>query len=166
MNVPSLVGDRARLRPWCVADAEWYVAARDDLIFQWTTESPALTVAEAQAAIAALADDDAVASFAVCDSDDRLVGNVTAVIDDGTAEVSYFLAPEGRGRGLASDAVGLLTGWLVGAMEVDRVVATVAAGNVASTAVLEATGFRVVDTTTHAALGESEIWELRPADQA
>ena len=39
------------LRPWEQADAAWYVAARDEEVFRWTTERRDLTVAETAAAI-------------------------------------------------------------------------------------------------------------------
>ena len=166
MDVPTLVGDRARLRPWSHDDATWYVESRDELVLVWTTESASTTAEEVRTAIAETAAADDVAAFAICDAADRLVGNVAAVLDGRCADVSYFLAPDGRGRGLASDAVGLVVDWLVGSGRVDLVSATVAVGNEASQAVLRRCGFREMGEAMHPTLGASTRWEWSAAAQA
>ncbi len=39
------------LRPWRIEDARWYVEARDEEVFRWTTEKRTLTVQETEEAI-------------------------------------------------------------------------------------------------------------------
>lgn len=61
---------------------------------------------------------------------------------DGAVEIRYGIAPSQRGQGLATEACGALTGWLLGRPGVLRVeAATHAAGNPASRRVLERCGF-------------------------
>lgn len=60
----------------------------------------------------------------------------------GTVEIRYGIAPPQRGQGLATEACAALTRWLLAQPGVRRVAAsTHAAGNPASRAVLERSGF-------------------------
>ena len=65
-------------------------------------------------------------------------------VDDWTgedvAQIGYWLAPEGRGRGYATRAVVLLTAWLFG-LGAARVFLTVVAGNEGSAAVAVRAGY-------------------------
>jgi len=101
-----LVQDEVLLRPWQVADATWYVEARDEEVLRWTTERRDLTVEETEDAIQAVNARDDVASFAIIDTScNELVGNIAAVKDESDvreAEVMYWLAASGRGRGIAT----------------------------------------------------------------
>src|SRR5215204_6270897 len=110
--VKEVLGDEIRLRPWTGADAEWYVAARDEEVFRFTTERRDLTGAEVTAAIERARDDPTTAAFAITDRDGTLVGNLAITMNGTFADLSYFLAPAGRGRGLATDAVRAAVGWL------------------------------------------------------
>ncbi|WP_157987970.1 GNAT family N-acetyltransferase [Jiangella endophytica] len=105
MEIGAVTGERTTLRPWRADDAAWYVAARDDQVLAFTTERADLTVAEVVAAIEAAHASDSTAAFAIEDEHHRLVGNLAAEITGDTAEISYFLAPDGRGRGLMIDAI-------------------------------------------------------------
>ncbi|MBF8192395.1 GNAT family N-acetyltransferase [Nonomuraea sp. K274] len=60
----------------------------------------------------------------------------------GQAMVGYSLLPEFRGRGFMTRAVGLLVDWAFANTALHRIVAGTDAGNAASQAVLERTGFR------------------------
>jgi RimJ/RimL family protein N-acetyltransferase len=57
-------------------------------------------------------------------------------------EVGFWLAPAARGRGLASRAVGLLTGWAFDALGFDRVELTTTPDNAATRRLAERLGFR------------------------
>ena len=62
--------------------------------------------------------------------------------DNGDAEIGYGLASSARGRGLGTEAVGLLASWVEQQPGVDRVVADVLVGNDSSRRLLERLGFR------------------------
>jgi RimJ/RimL family protein N-acetyltransferase len=61
--------------------------------------------------------------------------------DPALGEVGYLLAPEARGRGAATRALGLLVGWAFRELGMRRVQALVHPDNPASAAVLERLGF-------------------------
>lgn len=137
-------GDGVLLRRWQVTDAAWYVAARDEVIFRHTTEKRDLTVAEAEAAIRQVNDNPNIHAFAIVDAElDALVGNIALVVDDGekTAEIMYWLAPAGRGRGLATKAVTLLTDWTFQKHNLEQVWLKTDTNNKASQKVAARAGF-------------------------
>lgn len=159
MEVGSLRGDRVTLRAWRAGDADWYVAARDEAVLAFTTERDELTVAEVVAAIEAARTSRSTAAFAIEDEHNRLVGNIAAEITDGAADISYFLAPDGRGRGLVTDAIRTVVRWLR-SQPVASVRAVTANGNDASAASLARAGFQPAGPTEHPQLGPSTRWEL------
>jgi RimJ/RimL family protein N-acetyltransferase len=70
------------------------------------------------------------------------VGSVSLTdFEYGNAMVRYWLLPEGRGRGLATTAVGFLARWGFTKLAVGRLAAFVEVDNTASVAVLERAGF-------------------------
>ena len=132
------------LRPWTVDDAAWYVAARDAEIFRWTTERRDLTVAETEAAILRVNASDDVISWAIADAHGTtLFGNIALVYDQATrcAEVSYFLAAAGRGRGMATAAVQAVCAWAFSALDIQRILLQTRPGNIRSQAVAQRAGF-------------------------
>lgn len=159
VEVETVTGERTTLRPWRAGDAAWYVEARDDTVLAFTTERADLTADDVVAAIEAADASDSVAAFAIEDDQRRLVGNLAVEIDGDVAEVSYFLAPAGRGRGLMTDALRSVTGWLR-SRDVGTVRAVTARGNDASAAALVRAGFRAAGETEHPRLGPSTRWEL------
>jgi RimJ/RimL family protein N-acetyltransferase len=62
--------------------------------------------------------------------------------DTGDAEIGYGLASSARGRGLGTEAVGVLATWVEQQPGVRRVTADALVGNAASRRVLERLGFR------------------------
>jgi RimJ/RimL family protein N-acetyltransferase len=165
VQVEVLVGEVARLRPWEVAEAEWYVEARDDVVYQFTTEDPELTVREVQEAIRQAREDTELAAFAITDELGELVGNLALRFIADAAEISYFLTPAGRGRGLATDAVRVAASWAI-ERGAHRVVAQVATGNTASEAVLQRNGFERTGVGDHPTLGVVTTWTLRPSTKS
>jgi RimJ/RimL family protein N-acetyltransferase len=113
------------LRPWHTEDACWYVEARDEEVYQWTTESRTLTIRETEEAIEQMNTSDRVFSWAVVDVERKqLVGNTALVLEEGnrdSGEVMYWLAPGGRGRGIASQAVQLVCQWAFADLSLKRV---------------------------------------------
>jgi RimJ/RimL family protein N-acetyltransferase len=62
-------------------------------------------------------------------------------LDAGRARVGYWLAPEGRGRGVATHAVRLLSGWAFAELALFRLELTCGPDNGASQRVAERCGF-------------------------
>ncbi|SES20524.1 Protein N-acetyltransferase, RimJ/RimL family [Lentzea xinjiangensis] len=101
-----------RLREWTVEDAAWYAGAtRDPEVQRYTTDPPTLTAEQVADAIRALPANPAAASFCVEDAGERC-GNVAVEVEDGVGHVSYLIAANARGRGLATRALTELVAWI------------------------------------------------------
>jgi RimJ/RimL family protein N-acetyltransferase len=84
-------------------------------------------------------------TFCVCEHEDRCLGLAWLNRDDDDASVAsigYFLLPEGRGRGLATQAVRLIAAWARGPGGVRRLRLVTAVDNAPSRAVAQRSGFR------------------------
>jgi RimJ/RimL family protein N-acetyltransferase len=156
-----LRGDDFLLRPWKVEDARWYVESRDDEVFRWTGESRDLTVEEAEAAIRRANESPDAACFAIVDSGIlELLGNIALSFsgqDSTTAEIMYWLAPHGRGRGLATRSVKLLCRWAFDSLHLERVTLKTRGGNTRSQSVAERAGFRRMAREDGNAAGDRDI---------
>jgi RimJ/RimL family protein N-acetyltransferase len=133
------------LRLWEPDDAGWYAeTARDPDIQRWTTELADLDERRVRGAIADMVRTRAALGTVITDAatGERLgnAGLAPAGDDPTTGEMSYWLAPAGRGRGAATRAVRLLVGW---AREcgMRRVELHAHLDNVASQRVAERAGF-------------------------
>ena len=144
-----LYSDKVLLRPWQVEDARWYVDSRDEEVFRWTTERRDLIVSETEEAIRHRDARVNVYSFAVVDPDrSEILGNVALVLGDEAAnagEVMYWLAPWGRGRGVATRAVALLCQWAFDVLHLERITLKTHLDNLRSQMVAERVGFRKVE---------------------
>lgn len=109
------------LRVWEPEEAEVYCAIRDELIFRFTTEDPALDPDTARARIDAAARDPHLVPFAVRTRGGEPVGNLAVARRRSGVEMSYWLAPTARGRGTGSRALLLATDWAFGTWGADRV---------------------------------------------
>lgn len=156
-----LSGEGFLLRPWKVDDARWYVEARDEEVFRWTEERRDLTVAEAEEGIRQANARPDVICFAIVDKRGmQLLGNITLAFREGntrSAEIMYWLAPRGRGRGIATGSVKLLCRWAFDTLGLERVTLKTFAGNVRSQLVAEGAGFerRAAEDQGRA---EASIW--------
>ncbi|GAA3928933.1 GNAT family N-acetyltransferase [Microbacterium soli] len=76
--------------------------------------------------------------------DDRFAGAVgLADIDDGVADLGYWLAPDARGRGIASEAVRGVVAWgFDGPLTLHRISWRAVVGNLGSAHTARAAGFR------------------------
>lgn len=143
-----------RLRRWRLTDADDVAVMGDDEYLRpWSTLGADLDawirgeVAEAQGP-----------TRAICLSDDdRALGRVAvrpprfasaavrcaAVTDDDrpAGELSYWLVPAARGRGLARTAAALLTEWAFATLPLDRLEITTTPGNAAALRLAAAIGF-------------------------
>lgn len=140
------------LRPWGngATDAEALTRAwHDPDIARWTRVPPEPSEAFADRWIRAEGDrrgagtsiDLVLTPFGEVDT---VLGEVGLVVLDPTrrwAEVGYWLFPEARGAGRASAALGLLAGWALGDLGLQRLIAQVRPGNAASERVAEKAGF-------------------------
>jgi RimJ/RimL family protein N-acetyltransferase len=58
-------------------------------------------------------------------------------------EIGYVVSPRERGRGVATRAVGLLTGWGLGSLALERIELRIDPANLSSTRVAERAGYRL-----------------------
>lgn len=147
LHYPTDLADGVvRLRPWADGDVACVEqAARDPRIPDSTSVPARYTRAEGLAFVARqherLASGQGV-SVAIADHDtDEALGLVILQPrpQPGVAGLGYWIVPSARQRGLASRAVGLMTGWGLG--DFARVEAWVEPDNAASQRVLESNGF-------------------------
>ena len=130
-----------RLRELVTGDEHWiFEACQDAAIQRWTLVPRPYTFADAEWFVA---NDPEWLSRVVVDAESGEPLGMIGVHDviDGVADIGYWIAPWGRGRGAASAAVTRMVD-LVGSMtRLTAVTARVAVGNVASRATVERAGF-------------------------
>ncbi|MFN0091038.1 MAG: GNAT family N-acetyltransferase [Acidimicrobiales bacterium] len=145
---PPLAGSRVVLRPFRVSDAPAVVAACQDPDIPAFTMMPAgMTVPDAETWIAQGLDWWArgVARFAITTPpDDVCLGQIGVQIDAAMrrAEAFYWLDRSVRGRGLATEALTLVTDWAFLTFDVARVQLATMLDNSASQRVAERSGFQ------------------------
>ncbi|MCG5442744.1 GNAT family N-acetyltransferase [Micromonospora sp. NIE79] len=137
------------LRPWrdddapavraafdCPAIQRWHVRRLDggDEALAWTAQW------------ARRWHDETAASWAVVDADDRPVGQIGlrgVLMSEASAQLSYWLVPVARGRGIATDALGALTRWSFTRAGLHRLALEHSTANAASCRVATRAGFAV-----------------------
>lgn len=148
---PQLSDGVVALRPWRDEDASIKAAwGQDAVIVRWTGV-PANYTEEAGRARAAATEETRKAGRAVALAIvDALSGVVLGSCDirrpdaedPALGEVGYLLAPDARGRGTATRAIGLLIDWSFRELGMERVQALVHPDNPPSARVLERLGFQ------------------------
>jgi RimJ/RimL family protein N-acetyltransferase len=148
--VPALAGDVVLLRPWREADVPGIVLAFSDPVmqrFSWRTTPYTETDARdwlAQQEKARVRGDALNFALTRPHHQDVLLGAVSLQevrLDQGCAAVGYWLAPEARGRGAATQAVRLLARWAFAELRLARLELTCGPGNQASQRVAGRCGF-------------------------
>ncbi len=147
--VPPLAGDVVLLRPWREADVPGIVLAFSDPVMQRFSWRTAYTETDARDSFAEREEARLRGeglSFALAEPGDRdvVLGGVSlheVRLDQGCAAVGYWLAPEARGRGAATQAVRLLARWAVAELGLARLELTCGPDNEASQHVAERCGF-------------------------
>jgi RimJ/RimL family protein N-acetyltransferase len=151
LRFPAVVLEDAvvRLRPWRETDVRSQLEAFSDPWFQrfsdWAPRTEAeerrhrLEYEQARRRGEQL-------QFALVEpsADDLVLGGASlhdVEIDQGRAAVGYWLAPDARGRGVATHAVRLLARWAFDGLGIARVALTCAPDNHASQRVAERCGF-------------------------
>ncbi|HZZ97701.1 MAG TPA: GNAT family protein [Jatrophihabitantaceae bacterium] len=141
---------RQRYRRYTGDDAQWYAhVSRDPEIQQFTTDPPDLTADAVRAAIAASRDDPRREAFLICGaSDTDRLGNLAIELCGDEAELSYWVAPGARGRGVATRAIGFACRWVADHADAARVVLWAHVDNAASRRAAERAGFTLVGLGT------------------
>lgn len=161
---PPLRDGDVQLRPWRLEDAPALAAAwTDPEIERWTGVPPQRDETVAARWIRGDADRRArgLSLDLVVELDGAVVGEVGLVGFEhatGRAEIGWWTAAEGRGRGVASRAAALVAEWAVSELDLDLLVAVCDAGNPASGAVARSAGFHLA-----ARDGTVERWVFGPA---
>jgi [ribosomal protein S5]-alanine N-acetyltransferase len=166
---PTLSAGDLQLRPWAVADADALLAAfTDPAIQHWH----ARTIASRQESLDMIASyhqawrNETAARWAITDptglkisqpdaGGSTVVGGVSLrVIDlqEGYAEVAYWVMPAARGRGLAVAAVVAMSAWALDELGLHRLELDHSVANTASCRVARKAGFGYEGTKRSAAL--------------
>lgn len=146
---PELHSARLRLREVRPDDAPALFAIHSDPVVMRYWSYPAWTeLAQAQAKIAEIQRqrrEQQILIWAIADAgSDRLIGSSAVFAlnpDQGRAEIGYSLHRDWHGRGLASEALRLILGYLFDALQLRRVEADTDPRNTASCHLLEKLGF-------------------------
>jgi RimJ/RimL family protein N-acetyltransferase len=139
-------GPVLRLRPWLAGDVPVLVAAyADPAIQRWhrrsMDETEALAWVEHQPTEWQNEDR---GEWAITDANDTVLGRITLRdihLDEGRAEVGYWVLPAARGQAVASTAVQALTGWAFDELGLQRLDLMHSLHNQASCRVATRTGF-------------------------
>jgi len=137
------------LRPWRDDDrAAAHLGMQDPLVPRFTNipaGNPPHEVRRYFHGQALAARDGVELVFATADPDsDRFLGSISLLRigwEERFAEIGYWLAPWGRGRGVMTTAVGLLADWAFATLPFDRLDLRIDIDNAASLAVGERCGF-------------------------
>ena len=96
-------------------------------------------------------------TLAICEPDGTCVGKIWLEVqetDRSTGFVGYWLLPVGRGRGLATSAVRLISAWAVSELGITNVRIRAAPDNPRSHRVAERSGFRRMAAAGHSTDGD------------
>lgn len=170
-TAPVVLSDGAvALRPWSASDASFMVeASRDPAIERYNGPTPE-SVGDAVSVIERIGQrwrsfevggDPTGVAFVIVDAASSAPAGMCGVDDwsnDDVAQFGYWLAAGERGRGLATRAVKLMTGWLLD-LGAARVFLTIQSENAASAAVARRAGF-----TYEGTLRASSVWEGQRKD--
>ena len=138
------------LREASLDDVDWVMAAcQDDEIQRWTTVPRPYTREHALDFINGVLDAYALWVIESVNNGDPVGVISIHEIEDGTASIGYWIAPQSRGRGFTTAAIRLVCDEIERhrnelGTEVDVVVATIARDNFASRQVVERVGFEVL----------------------
>lgn len=180
MEPVEITAGRLHLRPWRDGDAPDVLRAfREPEIAVWQTSTSVGDLAAAREWVRRRGDwsDGAHASFAVVDATSGgLLGSVSLHRIDQvqlTASIGYWTLPEARGRGIAPQAVDVVTRWAFGALGLERIELCHAVDNPASCRVAEKAGYacegtlrqgyRYGDGTRHDEHIHGRLWSDPPS---
>lgn len=146
--LPTIADGHVTLRPWRTSDAELlHQAMQDADTVRWMAIDLPYTLEDARGFIEGTGpawEQRKAAHFAIAGADDGLIGYLGALsVEDrmSVVELGYWVAPEARGRGVATRAVQLVVSWALDALRPRRIEIGMLAGNQASRRVAESAGF-------------------------
>jgi RimJ/RimL family protein N-acetyltransferase len=137
-----------KLRPVSTEDhADVYSACQDAEIQRWTSAPSPYSVDDASSFIEIAKQawrDNSAATFSILDQgSSEFLGTVDVrLFDDAVAEVGYWVKAEARGRGLATEAVRLVSRWAFDQLGIARVQLGTHPENLASQRVATKAGFQ------------------------
>ncbi|GAS93821.1 uncharacterized protein RMCC_0787 [Mycolicibacterium canariasense] len=150
------------LRPWVAADSQGLMDAFEDPAIQFWHTRTICSIEEAKTLIADYARDwraEKRANWAIVSSAGHLLGRISLNpmnVEDGEAEIGYWVHPGARGRGVAVAAVGVLTQWVY-SVGFHRLVIHHSTANPASCSVALKAGFEL-EGTKKSALLHADGW--------
>jgi RimJ/RimL family protein N-acetyltransferase len=161
LTQPEIHADGVILRPWQPSDRSTVLAAyADPAIRRWHCRS--MTDDEARDWITTWPDrwrKESGAGWAVVDGPD-VVGQVSLrrlELQEGLAEVSYWVIPAARGRRIAARALSAMTAWSFATLRLHRVELYHSTSNVASCSVAQHAGF-AAEGTKRGATRHADGW--------
>jgi RimJ/RimL family protein N-acetyltransferase len=162
MHDRDLGDEVVRLGAWADDDAAWYAdSVRDPLIQQFTTDSPTLTAEEVLAAIVRLRESGTDEGFVIRDAvTGARLGNIALCHDGSSGEISYWVAAEARGRGIATRALSLFSAWSFDAVGLDVLWLRVHRDNVASQRVALRAGYRRDPGRDKSQQAKGAVWPM------
>ncbi|GIG57212.1 hypothetical protein Lfu02_15840 [Longispora fulva] len=129
------------LRAWRGSDApQVYAACQDQAIQRWTRVPVPYLMEHAVGFVTGASE----GQFGIFDHDGELLGSIGVVDHDAdarVAEIGYWVAPGGRGRGVTTEALKLVCRWVFDTLRVQRLLWRAKAGNLPSRLVAERAGF-------------------------
>jgi RimJ/RimL family protein N-acetyltransferase len=159
----ELVGARCIVRPFVVADAASVASVANDrrIWLQLRDLFPhPYHLADAEAWISRVTSFDPPQALAIV-VDERAVGGVglelMTDVNRRSAEIGYWLGTAYWGRGIATDAVAVVTNWAFGALGLLRIFAQPFAANVASRRVLEKAGYALEGIMRRSAVKDGAV---------
>lgn len=146
---PPLAAAGIRLRPWSQDDLlRGHEATQDPSIIRFTHVPEGQSLAQLRVFVhgtaKAAADGDSLTFVIADDETDELLGTIAVLRpnwDDRRAELGYWLASWGRGRGAATTATQLLAHWALDTLPLDRLELRIDADNPRSHGVADRAGF-------------------------
>jgi RimJ/RimL family protein N-acetyltransferase len=156
---PVLVTGELLLRPWTSTDVPGIVAAyadshirrwhardmNDAEAAQWVTNANSCWTTETGA------------SWAVTSRTGKLVGRMslrTVDLEEGLADIGYWVVPSARGRGVASEALVLVSDWAIDELGLHRLELEHSTRNESSCRVAQRAGYLSEGTKRSSALHE------------
>ena len=147
LEPPNLHTDELQLRPWRLDDLDAVVAAvQDPEIPRWTRVPKPYGRADGRAFLEATVEgwrEGHSANFAIVDPQGVLLGSIGVRFHEETAaSTGYWIARDARGRGIATEALRLVSGWVLTELGVERLELVTEPANLASQRVAEKAGFQ------------------------
>jgi [ribosomal protein S5]-alanine N-acetyltransferase len=151
-----------RLREWADDDAAWYAdSVQDPLIQQFTTDSPTLTAEQVLAAMVRMRASDADEGLVICDAvTGSRLGNIALRHDGSAGEVSYWVAAQARGRGVATRALALFSAWSFRVTGLEVLWLCVHRDNVASQRAAMRAGYRRDPGRDKSQQAKGSVWPM------